>query len=29
VGTNVIFTLAANFNGPRAFDYTVQDNGTS
>ncbi len=29
VGTDVIFTPAANYNGPASFVYTVQDNGTT
>ena len=29
VGTDVIFTPTANFNGPASFDYTVRDNGTT
>lgn len=29
VGTDVIFTPTANYNGPASFDYTVSDNGTT
>ena len=29
VGANVVFHLAANFNGTASFDYVVQDNGTT
>jgi VCBS repeat-containing protein len=28
-GANVVFTPAANYNGPASFDYTVTDNGTT
>ncbi|HEX8144754.1 MAG TPA: Ig-like domain-containing protein [Pyrinomonadaceae bacterium] len=29
VGTDVLFTPTANYNGPASFDYTVEDNGTT
>ncbi len=29
VGTDVIFTPTANYDGPASFEYTVRDNGTS
>lgn len=29
VGTDVIFTPTANYNGPASFEYTLQDNGTT
>ena len=29
VGGNVLFTPAANYNGPASLDYTVEDNGTT
>jgi uncharacterized repeat protein (TIGR01451 family) len=29
VGGNVLFTTAADYNGPASFDYTVEDNGTT
>jgi hypothetical protein len=29
VGTDVVFTLDANFNGTASFDYTIEDDGTT
>ena len=29
VGTDVVFTPTANYNGPASFDYSVSDNGTT